>query len=339
MMKISKQTSFFSVNGVFILLFVMMFQNCKSKKASNQVAKAELEIQVPSFNADSAYAYIQKQVDFGYRIPNTKSHEVCGEYLVEKLKSYGAIVSQQKFQSETYDGQTLDLTNIIAKIFPEKKKRILLAAHWDTRPFADKDTVSPNKPFDGANDGASGVGVLLEIARILHDSQVSPEVGVDIIFFDGEDWGEPVGYDYSQNTMQKDYWCLGSQYWEKEAKKERYSAYYGILLDMVGAKDALFAKEEISYYFAPKIIKKVWTEAAILGYGNYFSNEKISSITDDHYYVNKAGIPMIDIIDYDSEKQNFGHYHHTHQDNMSVISKETLKAVGQTVLSVLYKEK
>ena len=325
-----------------MFFFVLLFQQCKSKnktKGQSSVATKEVALSVPDFNSDSAYSFIEKQVKFGFRIPNTKSHELCGEYLANKLKSYGATVHEQKFKSQTYNGETLNLTNIIANFFPERKKRVLLAAHWDTRPFADKDTVNNTSPFDGANDGGSGVGVLLEIARQLSESKDKPSVGVDIIFFDGEDWGEPTGYDYSKRKDNKDYWCLGSQYWGEQAKKERYSAYYGILLDMVGAKGALFPKEAISMHFAPKIVRKVWKQAEDLGYGSFFSNDKISGITDDHYYVNQAGIPMIDIIDYDRENQNFGSYHHTHQDNMSVISRETLKAVGQTVLYVVYKEK
>src|SRR5690606_17278509 len=168
----------------------------KEKKANSTEKPARI-VNVPTFNADSAYYFVQKQVDFGPRVPNTPAHRQAGDYFIKTLESFGAVVQVQEFESTTFDGKKLKLRNIIASYFPEKTKRILLAAHWDTRPFADKDDQNKEKPIDGANDGGSGVGVLLEIARVLKDN-TPPEVGIDIILFDGEDWGEKEGASHTQ---------------------------------------------------------------------------------------------------------------------------------------------
>jgi hypothetical protein len=301
-----------------------------------------ITVTAPIFNADTAYAFIEKQVDFGPRVPNTQPHRQCGDYLITTLKQYGANVTVQDFVAEAYNGTKLQSRNIIASYFPNATKRILLAAHWDTRHVADKDVVDQNKPIDGANDGASGVGVLLEIARIMQADTMKPNVGVDIILFDSEDYGEP---ETSQpedipNRNNKIFWCLGSQYWSKNKHVPNYSAYYGILLDMVGAKGATFAKEGTSMEYAASVVERVWNIAQALGYGGMFINRNSPGITDDHVFVNRdAKIPMIDILDYDSAGEDyFGPYHHTHADNMQIIDKTTLKAVGQTVLQTLYEE-
>lgn len=321
------------------LLFVLF--SCSPNKEKLAISeKTSPIVNVPAFNRDSSYHFVQKQVDFGPRVPNSTSHQKTGDFLVAKLKAFDAVVVEQHFTAETFDGQRLKLRNIIASYFPEKQKRILLAAHWDTRPFADKDKQKPNAPFDGANDGASGVGVLLEVARLLHAND-TPNIGIDIIFFDGEDWGEPENQTNSVSLPKglDSWWCLGSQHWAKNKHKGGYSAYYGILLDMVGSTNARFYKEEISKHYAPTIVDKVWATAEKLGYGHVFVNASQGSVTDDHYYVNTVGkIPMIDIINYDPAAKNFGDFHHTTKDNMDVISKETLQVVGNALMHVLYQE-
>jgi hypothetical protein len=255
------------------------------------------------------------------------------------LKRVGAVVIEQRFSGTTYDNKKLNLRNIIASFHPDRKKRILLAAHWDTRPFADKDPEKPNSTFDGANDGASGVGILLEMARLISKDSL-PNAGVDIILFDGEDWGEP-GEQERDNPLPKnlsDWWCLGSQHWSKNKHQAGYNASFGILLDMVGGKDAQFAKEGYSIEYAPSIVDKVWNTASRLGYSHIFLQEKTGFVTDDHRFVNELGkIPMIDIISYDPA-WGFGEFHHARSDNMEIISKETLGVVGTTVLHVLYSE-
>jgi glutaminyl-peptide cyclotransferase len=324
--------------GIVLVAFAVACDSDKDKKStSNTTQNTVANIAVPAFNADSAYLYVKQQVDFGYRIPNTVAHVKCGDYLVTQLKSYGAAVIEQNFQATAFDGTMLKSRNIIGSINPKATKRILLAAHWDSRPFAENDTVNKNKPIDGANDGASGVGVLLEVARAIQTSATKINVGIDIIFFDSEDYGYSEGMPGSNKA---DSWCLGSQYWAKNLHSPNYRAYYGILLDMVGAKDAVFAMEGTSMHYAPEVMKKVWDNAAKLGYGNIFINKLTNAITDDHSYVNNlAKIPMIDIVEYnDEENDYFAWYHHTHHDNMNVIDAKTLKAVGQTLLETIYYE-
>ena len=324
----------------YLLLLIIVIVACQNdKKQEGDVLESnKKEVYIPSFNADSAYYFVDKQVSFGPRVPNTKPHIETGDYIISKLESYGWTVEQQEFQATTFDNQNLYLRNIIASYNPKAGKNILLASHWDTRPFADKDTERQNEPILAANDGASGVGVLLEIARVIGQND-SLDIGVDIILFDGEDWGEgPDSYSQPQNGFES-WWCLGSQYWSKNKHRTNYSAYYGILLDMVGGKDAKFYVEGHSQKYAPSIVDKVWGKASQLGYDRYFVRKSGGQITDDHYFVNKnARIPMIDIIPTDPVDGSFGSFHHTHADNMDIISKETLAAVGETLLHVIYQE-
>lgn len=284
----------------------------------------------PKFNEDSAHAFVKAQVDFGPRVPGTISHAKCAEYLVSKLKSYGWETQIQNGNITTYDGKKFNLKNIIASYKPEITNRILLLSHWDTRPFADQDSINNDKPADGADDGASGVGVLLEIARQFNISK--PEVGIDILFDDLEDYGKE--NDNGENT-----WALGTQYWTKNPHKIGYKAEYGILLDMVGAKGATFPREGLSRESAPYVVKKIWDKASRLNYLKYFVIDDIHEITDDHtYIISGANIPCVDIVNWDFNTGNFPYYHHRHSDNMKIIDKSTLKAVGQTVLEVLWEE-
>jgi hypothetical protein len=307
----------------------------------DKVTDQTSQVEVPDFNVDSAYFFVEKQIKFGPRVPNTEAHKIAGNYLVNQFKKYGAIVVEQNFVATTFDNQRLDLKNIIASFYPGYSNRVLLAAHWDTRPFADKDKQNKNASIDGANDGASGVGVLLEVARVLSLSD-SLQVGVDIILFDGEDWGERDGEEESVVLPEGVYswWCLGSQYWSENKHKKNYSASFGILVDMVGAKRSQFFREGVSMEFAPKIVEKVWSTAHRIGYSDYFVKQNVPSITDDHVFVNQlAKIPMIDIVPFQAGIGFFGEYHHTQEDNLSLISKETLKAIGATLLHVIYYEK
>jgi glutaminyl-peptide cyclotransferase len=316
-------------------------QSCRTKPDAQQEATTETPALVPApvFNADSAYAFIQKQVDFGPRVPNTAAHRAAGDWMLAKLKSYGFEVQEQPFSVTTFDGTRLAARNLIGSYNPGAAKRILLAAHYDTRPFADKDPdpAFRNKPFDGANDGGSGVGVLLEIARLIGTSGQKPNVGIDIIFFDAEDWGEKEGMDPAPDRNN---WALGSQHWAKNPHKPGYSAYYGILLDLVGARGAQFPREGFSRQYANSVVQTVWNTASRLGYDAYFLSQDAGGLNDDHIAVNEvARIPMIDIVEMKiGSEKTFGDYHHTRADNMSVIDRAPLKAVGQTVTQVLYQE-
>jgi hypothetical protein len=307
------------------------------KQASQPAEPTAAAVVVPAFNADSAYSFVKAQVDFGPRVPNSKEHRACGDYLAAKLKEYGAEVINQEAELVAYDGTRLNARNIIAQFQPEKKGRIMLCAHWDSRPWADSDPDASKHrtPILGANDGASGVGVLMEIARAL--STTPTELGIDIILFDAEDYGTHA----AETSTMENSWALGSQLWSRLPHNPNYNARYGILLDIVGAPGSVFNHEYYSTYFAPGVVRNVWEWAHKAGYSDYFVNEEGGAITDDHFYVNTtAGIPCIDIINCDPESPNgFGPYHHTMKDDMDWIDATTLKAVGQTVLTVIYNEK
>lgn len=304
------------------------------QKENTTVSQAVPQTNTPTFDADSAYTYVENQVKFGPRVPNTQAHKDCGNYLASELKRFGAKVYEQEATLTAYDNTGLEAKNIIGSYNPDSDKRILLFAHWDSRPYSDHDPDPANyrKPIDGADDGASGVGVLLEIARLI--GQNNPGVGIDIIFFDAEDYGTPEFVE----EYKPDTWCLGTQFWAKNPHVPNYQANFGILLDMVGAKNATFFKEGTSLRKAPNIVDMVWNTARDLGYGKFFINATGGTFTDDHEYVIKGrNIPCIDIINNDPEnEQGFGWYWHTQKDNMENIDRETLKAVGQTVLEVVY---
>jgi len=331
-------------NALFIVMILLSFSACENgKKAQNKSSqlkeKTELVIQIPIFNGDSAFAYVAAQTAFGPRVPNTEAHQKGGEYLIDQLSQFVDTIFVQEFKARAYDGTLLNGKNIIGSFNVDKRKRVFLSAHWDSRPFADQDPEEANHhtAIDGANDGASGVGVLIEMARLMQIQK--PEIGIDIILFDLEDYGTPEFATRTSNSEET--WALGSQHWSLNPHIYGYSAQYGILLDMVGAKDAVFRMEYFSMQYAPHIVKKVWKIAAIAGYGDYFLMENGASVLDDHYFVNRdANIPTIDIIQHNA-KSSSGFYEHWHtlNDNIEHIDKETLKAVGQVVTEVIYREK
>ena len=319
-----------TVIWLFGLLFLFGCEDEPQKKKNVPLKKdKQADLIVPSFNGDSAYAFIEQQLAFGPRVPGTAPHRACGDWMVEKLESYGAKVVQQNGEvQEKLKGGILPCRNIIASINPSASRRIMLSAHWDTRPVADADDERADEPIPGANDGGSGVAVLLEVARKLQGQ--NPPVGVDLFFWDVEDYG---------NTNVMDSYCLGSQYWGKKPHVAGYQALYNINLDMVGAAYARFPREGVSLYFARHIVDKVWRIANEAGYGIYFSYDEDFEVTDDHLYVNQlANIPAIDIIDHRLETDAFFDEWHTHEDDIDAISKETLKAVGQTMLEVIFRE-
>lgn len=292
----------------------------------------------PDFNADSAYIYLQEQCDFGPRTMNSVAHDKCEKWIIQKFEQYGCKVTTQKATLNGYDGTPLRSTNIMASYNPKATTRIMFCAHWDCRPWADNDPDSTNwhKPIIAANDAASGVGVMIELARILKGSGL--ELGVDFVCFDAEDYGTPQWF---EGEDPGDTWALGAQYFANNLP-EGYAPRYGILLDMVGGVGAKFYREGMSMQYAPAIVKKVWNAARQVGYGSYFPKADGGMITDDHIPVNQtANIPCIDVIPYypDCAQSSFGPTWHTIADNMDNIDKNTLKAVGQTMVQVLFTEK
>lgn len=305
------------------------------KQKSSSSAGGDAVVCIP-FDADSAYQYIADQMAFGARVPGSEAHRLCADYLISTLERFGWTVSTEKGSLPNYENAPQPICNILAHHddLTSSQLRILLCAHWDCRPWCDNEAGKENVPVPGANDGASGVGVLLETARQISINQ--PSAPVDIVFFDCEDMGTPSFFTNPQNTNS---WCLGSQLWAQNIKRENSSKryQYGILLDMVGAPYAKFPKEYYSTYFANGYVENIWHVANKLGYGNHFTNIQSSPITDDHYYVNAiAGIPCIDIICYDPKSETgFPYFWHTTQDDMSNIDRQTLKAVGSTLMGAI----
>jgi len=318
---------------ILSLLTLFLFQACNNDKKQSEGNTEAVKLTSPDFDADSAFSYTKAQVDFGPRIPSTTAHAKCAVYLEEKFKSFGGQVFVQQAAAQTYDGKKHQLKNIIVALYPEKMQRILISAHWDARPFSDQDPDAKmkNQPFDAANDGASGVAVMLEMARQLQKQQ--PNVGVDFILWDIEDYGK--ANDESPNETT---WCIGSQYWAKNQPVKGYKPLYAINLDMVGGGNAQFAQDEISRKYAPNIVSKVWNIGNEIGYGAYFVNVPSGSLIDDHFWVNQAGIPCIDVIHY-TDNAGFYMNWHTQLDNLNNIDRNTLKAVGQTMLETIYREK
>ena len=339
---------------IYILAGVILTMTAcaNSKKDSKKQQKAATETLVgPQFSADSAFVFCEKQCSFGPRIMNSEAHEQCAQWIVGKFESYGMHVIEQRATLTGYDGTRLLSNNIIASFRPEATERILLCAHWDSRPWADNDPDEANwhKPVMAANDGASGVAVMLEIARLLslegdsslntQPSTLNAHLGIDFVCFDAEDWGEPQWYDKATDGNT---WALGAQHWAAHPHRDGYRARFGILLDMVGGLGARFYREGVSLHHAPKVVERVWQAAHACGYASFFPRENGGYITDDHGPVNEvAGIPCIDIIPYypDCRESSFGPTWHTVNDDMQHIDANTLKAVGQTLIQVLYSEK
>lgn len=353
----------FSIIIGVVLVVLLGSTSCKNMKNNTESDNVAVEQPIgPQFNADSAYFFCAQQCEFGPRIMNSDAHDKCEQWIADKFRQYGCQVKLQKADVTGYDGTVLHATNIMASFRPEATTRILICAHWDSRPWADNDPDEKNHrtPVMAANDGASGVAVMIELARLLCENQsadndttqietesakaeevagllpLNKNIGIDFVCFDAEDWGTP---QWAEETTG-DTWALGAQYFATHLP-DGYEARYGILLDMVGGEGAQFYKEYMSNQYAPAIVDKVWAAAQAAGYGNFFPNSMGAGVTDDHIPLNqKARIPTIDIISYypDCQQSSFGPTWHTISDTMDHIDKRTLKAVGQTLIQVLYTE-
>jgi Zn-dependent M28 family amino/carboxypeptidase len=297
-----------------------------------------VSVERPSFSGDSAYAYVEHQLAFGPRVPHSKGHTDCAVWLVQQLKRFGAQVELQKGTLPDYAGRPQPIINIIGH-FPSSvagnPSPIILCAHYDTRAWCDEEELYEDRTYNvpGANDGASGVAVLLEVARQIGADSSLLKQPVDIVFFDYEDQGTPRIY---TGVQRENTWCLGSQLFAMQYPNKQARYRFGILLDMVGAPDAVFPREMYSTQYAQNYVEQIWRKAHQLGYGRYFVDKNSFPITDDHYYLNLAGIPCVDIIHYDTQyATGFASWWHTRQDNIQNVDKSTLQAVGEVVLSVV----
>ena len=271
------------------------------------------------FKGPTAFGYVEKQLSFGPRIPNTPGHVQMGDWLLSELRTRADTVIVQSFQQRTSKGETLRLRNFFARFRPQATDRILFLAHWDTRPFADKSANLGQQrlPVPGANDGASGVAVLLGVADALKAKPAS--IGVDLLFVDGEDYG-----DFSDSTET----LLGSRYFAKHLPPG-YTTLFAVLFDMVGDRDLQILQEGFSVQNAPEVVQRVWETADRLGYGRVFVKRVGEALTDDHVPLQQAGLRAIDIIDFDFP------YHHTTEDTIDKISAESLQIVGDVAVALI----
>ena len=352
-----------------LILSSFLVSSCSLRKQATSTETVAMQPVGPAFCADSAYVFCQQQCDFGPRTMNSQAHDDCGQWIMQKFSSYGLQVTPQQALLKGYDGTMLRSTNIIASYRPELTDRILICAHWDSRPWADNDPDESNwhKPVLAANDGASGVAVMLELARLIsspklgevrrglnegqtaadsvsdsnltpYSSLLTPQLGIDFLCFDAEDWGTP---QWDNAPDASDTWALGAQYWAANPHVEGYKARYGILLDMVGGEGAQFYQEQQSLRYARSVVDRVWRAAQTVGFGSFFPTREGVGITDDHLPVNRvAKIPCIDIIPYypDCVQSSFGPTWHTVNDDMAHIDRNTLQAVGQTLVQILWSE-
>lgn len=338
----------YSLRPLFPGLFIALLGLAACKSDNSRTATSESEtlkqppaaqVNVPEFNADSAYAYIAAQVAFGPRVVATKGHDECGKWIENKLRAITGNVEVQRGNVTLYNGKVKPIANYIAYINKEAPKRIILSAHWDTRPFNDRQPINPDHiPIDGANDGGSGVAVVLEIARQLMTKK--PDIGIMILFVDAEDYGPPAFDEDKPGYNTKDAYCLGMQYWANNLDKTKYTAHFGINFDMVGGPNATFLQEGVSKMKAPNQVARIWQVAGEAGYRQYFVQAGAGEIVDDHLYMaTLAGIPCVNIIDLNYNREHaFPETWHTLEDNLSNISKASLKAAGQTILHVIYTE-
>ena len=321
----------------YILLSALLLLGCSASGNSSrpEANRPTPKRDVPQFVGDSAYRAVEQQLAFGPRVPGTEAQQQCAQWLKAELTRYGATVHEMRSTVTAYDGTTLPCINLVGSFHPELPNRVLLISHWDSRHVADEDPDAAKRTLSvpAANDGASGVGVLLEIARQVGQKQ--PRFGIDIFFTDAEDYGAP---DSWQGSHDEKFWALGTQQWCKQPHVAGYQANFGILLDMVGAPDATFYREYFSDQYASDVVNLIWHKAKQLGYQNLFIDQSGAGITDDHLFVNRMRhIPTVDIIDTRmSGSGTFYPYWHTTDDTLDKLSVETIQKVGDVLMHVIY---
>jgi hypothetical protein len=274
----------------------------------------------PQFDGQASMQYIQAQLDFGPRIPGTPAHRQAGDWIVQQMRERADTVLVQEWIHVTADGDSLPMRNIFARFNPDASQRILYLAHWDTRPISDQETDASQRalPVPGANDGASGVALLIGVADALVKNP--PNVGVDLLFVDGEDFGN-----FSSNTDV----LIGSKYFAQNLPSPDYRPLFGVLWDMVGDANLRIYQEGYSMQRAPEVVSRVWQTAADLGYHQYFVATGGISITDDHIPLLDAGLRVINVIDIDYPA------HHTPRDTFDKVSEQSMQIVGNVALELI----
>lgn len=302
---------------------ILLIAACTTAAACNNAAPGEATretIDAPAFDGDSAFALLERQVAFGPRVPGTAGHRAQLEWMTDFLRARADTVIVQRFTHRRANGDSVPMANVFARFRPEAQDRVLVLAHWDTRPMADQEEneADRSKPIPGANDGASGVAVLLQLANVL--SSHSPPIGVDLLFTDGEDFGPGEMY-------------LGAKYFAAN-KDPGYRPFYGVLLDLIADQSPRFPIEGNSQSYAPEVVARVWDMAERLGYGSVFPSTTGGYIEDDHIPLNQAGIRTIDIIDFDYGPGN--RYWHTLEDDLQNVAPGGLQAVGDVVTHLIF---
>lgn len=284
------------------------------------------------FDAAAAMAYTKQQVAFGPRVPGTPAAQKAGDWITSMMRQRADTVIEQRWTHRTVDGKELPLRNILARFNPKATNRILYLTHWDTRPTADEDPVLGNRhtPIPGANDGAAGVGLFVALGDAL--KKTPPNVGVDLLFVDGEDYGDfgpPLG-----DVL------LGSQYFADHLPSPDYHPMFGVLWDMIADKDLNILQEVNSVQKAPEVVSRVWEAAREMGYEKYFIPSVGQDVIDDHIPLLQKGFHVIDVIDIDYGPLNSlgipsPSYHHTLQDTIDKISEHSFQVVGDVALKVI----
>lgn len=325
---------------ILIVILTALLGACGGKSGKNIGGPDTIALApCPTFNTDTCMRYIREQCSFGPRVTGTAEAAQCRQYLISQFQRMGATVEEQQANVTLWDGSERPACNIIARLNPGNQDRILICSHWDSRPWADNDEDEQNHhtPVPAANDGASGVAMMMEICRLLQQKPI--RTGIDFVCFDAEDMGTPQWAETEESTS--DTWCLGSRFWAERAREEGYRARYGILLDMVGGRGSVFPAEKVSQEYAQPIASLMIRLGNQLGYGHYFPlNREGGYLMDDHVNVNRiARIPCIDIVPYFTDgPSSFGPTWHTVNDTPENIDPNVLEAVGQTLTQLIYNE-
>jgi glutaminyl-peptide cyclotransferase len=308
---------------MLVILLLCLVAGCKGDANGGSATQrsAGATATATGFNGSAAYNYAKSQVDFGPRVPGSPAAKQAGDWIIRQMRARADTVIVQAFNYTTADGKKLPLRNILARFRPELPERVLYITHWDSRPISESAATEAEKkmPVPGANDGASGVGMFVALGDVL--KKTKPNVGVDLLFTDGEDYGQfgPPEVDV----------LIGAKYFATHLPSPNYKPLYGVLWDMIGDKDLRIPYEMYSFQQAPEVVSRVWQTAADLGHGDVFVQESGGQIVDDHIPLLNAGLRVIDVIDLTYPP------HHTPHDTMDKISAKSLATVGDVATALV----